>query len=175
MKNKILLATLLLSVLIGIFFFDVLFMNKTYLSADAQSARGLTFAAENDAMFPQHFPYIFSGMPAFMCYTSPYLYFPNILTTWLPTYTSLYVGHLLHYLLAGMGMFLLLRAYGFWAGIVGAISFVFTTNMLGQEIFGHGGLMMTASYIPIIFWALNKIMTPSGSKRLRRWGFFALL
>jgi len=171
-KNKTLLAALLLSSLLGIFFFDVLFLGKTYLSADAQSARSLTFAAENDAMFPQHFPYIFSGMPSIMVYTSPYLYFPNILTTWLPTYNALYVGHVLHYLLAGMGMFLLLRSYGFWAGIVGAVSFIFTTNMLGQEIYGHGGLMMTAAYIPLIMWALNECFFDKGFKS---WGILALL
>ena len=173
MKNKTLLAALLLSALLSIFFFDVLFLGKTYQSIDAQSARALTFAAENDAMFPQHFPYIFSGMPAILCYTSPYLYFPNILTTWLPTYNALYVGHVLHYLLAGMGMFLLLRSYGFWAGIVGVISFMFTTNMLGQEIYGHGGLMMTASYIPIIFWALRRCK--SSCSGFKYWGVLALL
>jgi len=176
MKNKTLLAALLLSALLSVFFFDVLFLGKTYQSADAQSARSLTMAAENDAMFPQHFPYIFSGMPAIFCYTSPYLYFPNILTTWMPTYKSLYIGHILHYLLAGMGMFLLLkRGYGFWAGIVGAISFMFTTNMLGQEIFGHGGLMMTASYIPMIFFVSRKCFNFTSSRDYRDWGILALL
>ena len=174
-RNKTLLAALLLSALLSIFFFDVLFLNKTYLSGDAQSARSVTFAAENDATFPQHFPYIFSGMPSIMVYTSPYLYFPNILTVWMDPYKSLHVRHTLHYLLAGIGMFLLLKSFGFWAGIVGAISFMFSANMVGQEIFGHGGLMMTAAYIPMIFWIFRKCFSFTAGDNYRNWGIFALL
>jgi len=176
MKNKTLLAALLLSVLLGIFFYDVIFLGKVYLSADAQAARSVSLAIKDKTMFPQHFPYIFSGMPAIMVYTSPYLYFPNVLTTWLPAYDALYASHVLHYLLAGMGMFLLLRSYGFWSGIVGAISFMFTTNMIGQSVYGHAGLMMTATYIPIIFWAFKRTNHfKEISETWREWGIFALL
>jgi len=173
MKNKTLLAVLLLSVLLGIFFYDVIFLGKVYLSSDAQAARSVSLAIKDKTMFPQHFPYIFSGMPAIMVYTSPYLYFPNVLTTWLPAYDALYASHVLHYLLAGMGMFLLLRSYGFWSGIVGAISFMFTTNMIGQSVYGHAGLMMTAAYIPIVFWALGEVSMLRSS--FKEWGILALL
>jgi len=161
--KQLLLASLILSILLGVFFFDVLFKDKTYQSPDAQAAVSVSIGMK-DISFPQHCPYIFSGMPATLVYNEPILYFPNIL------HLSKYWSHIAHLLLAGIGMFLILRNYGFFPAMTGAISFMFCTNMIGQEIFGHAGLMMTAAYIPLIFWLLRRFFIDRS-----HWGWLALV
>jgi hypothetical protein len=153
-KKEICFAILVLIGLICIFYFEVLFGGKVFVSPDSQASRVLAESIKDKALFPQYMPYIFSGMPATLVYNNPLTYFPNTILIWFSTMWQ----HLSHYLLAGLGMFLLLKEWkvNWLSAMVGAIAFVFSTNMIAQEVFGHGGLMMTAAYIPIIMWVLEK-------------------
>jgi len=60
-KRPNLAATAIFSLLVLIFFFDVLFRGRVFVSADALSNRAL---AGSGALFSQYVPYIFCGMPA---------------------------------------------------------------------------------------------------------------
>lgn len=159
MKKELISALTIFITLVSIFFFEVLFNGKTFVSPDAKSANVLARSMQQDQkLIPQYCPYIFSGMPSFgsMIYVPKFLYAPNLLLQFTPDM----IQHCVHYILAGLGMFLLLGTFSlkFLSKIVGAVAFMFTTNMIGQEVFGHGGLMMTASYIPIIFWSVRKFI-----------------
>ena len=61
---------------------------------------------------------------------------------------------LFHLLFAGIGAFLLLRHFkcSDWAAGLGAIAFMITPYMVTMVVFGHGSQMMTAAYIPWVFW-----------------------
>jgi len=144
----------ILTALVGIFYFDVLFMGKSFISPDGDSAISLALSMQDEGFYPKHFPYIFAGMPTTLIFTPSWLYTPNLALTYLPTI----VQHLLHFVFAGFGVFLLMRRWGVSviAGLVGAVSFIFTTNMIGQEVYGHAGLHMTAAYIPWVLWAVHK-------------------
>lgn len=155
MKTNLIVVAIL-TALVGIFYFDVLFLNKAFISNDANEARFLSYSVflEFNENQTDWYPYIFSGMPTTLLYRSALNYFPNIILQAFPTIFQ----HLIHYILAGFGMFLLLRHLGILSGLVGAISFIFCANMITQEVVGHAGLWMTAAYIPIIFWSMRQLL-----------------
>lgn len=157
----------ILFVLVFVFFYDVLFSGKTFVAPDAQASaalsKPLSKALWQNHTYPQWMPYIFSGMPSFasLMYT-PFVYVPyillNLIRKILP-FSGLF-NHIVHYPLAGIGVFVLLRSRGvqFWGGLLGGLAFMFTPYLITMEVFGHGSQMMTAAYIPLAVWAVGQLL-----------------
>jgi len=160
-------ATAVFALLALIFFSDVVFLGKTFLTPDmlapAALTRPLRKALWEHGIYPLWQPYIFSGMPSFgsLMY-NPLVYMPywvlEPLSSLLPDGNLL--AHVLHYPLAGIGMFLLLRSLrvGFWGGLLGGLAFMFTPYLITMEAFGHGSQMMTAAYLPVVVWAVMRLL-----------------
>lgn len=163
--NTMALGVFFLTVVV--FFFQVLFEGKTFLSPDAQAPAALTQPLK-EILWKQHIyplwtPYIFGGMPSFgsLMFT-PFVYLPYIfldLIRKILPFSGVF-NHIIHYPLAGMGTFLFLRTKGvnFWGGILGGFTFMFTPFLITMEVFGHGGQMMTAAYIPLAIWAVDQLL-----------------
>jgi hypothetical protein len=153
--------------LIFVFFYDVLFGGKTFVAPDAQVAAALSKplgkALWENHTYPQWMPYIFGGMPSFgsLMY-NPFVYVPYILLDLIRKVLpfSGLLNHIVHYPLAGIGVFVFLRSKGvhFWAGLLGGLAFMFTPYLITMEVFGHGSQMMTAAYIPLAIWAVDQLL-----------------
>lgn len=152
--------------LCGIFFFEVLFSGKTFLSPDAQVPAALTVPLQETwrthMKIPLWSPHVFCGMPSFgsLLY-APIVYLPGALfdmvTRVLPI--RIIVFHVLHYVLAGMGTYLFLRRRGvsFAPAIFSGMAFMFMPYLITMEVFGHGSQMMTTAYIPLVLWAVDRL------------------
>jgi hypothetical protein len=159
-------ASFIYCILIGIFFFEVLFSGKTFLSPDAQAPVALSaplqkmFYEENEV--PLWLPHIFCGMPSFgsLIYT-PLVYLPaavfDAITRVVPL--RIIVFHILHYLLAGMGTYCFLRRRGisFGPALLSGAAFMFMPYLITMEVFGHGSQMMTTAYMPFAMWAVDRL------------------
>ncbi|MBN4080980.1 hypothetical protein JYT44_01310, partial [Caldithrix abyssi] len=156
-KHPIFAITLGLIVIIAILFEPVIFSGKTFGSPDSLSPKAIGMVlndlSEESGEYPQWQPWVFSGMPTAEAFTNlSKLYFPEYLFKlfFLPGM----IIQLLHLLFAGIGGFLLLRHFkcSEWASGLGATAFMITPYMVTMVVFGHGSQMMTAAYIPWIFW-----------------------
>lgn len=157
MKSPTVMATALLVVVVAFLFNPVIFGGKTFGSPDSLSPKavGMTLnkVAEETGEFPQWQPWVFSGMPSAEAFTHiSKLYFPEHLFKlfFLPGMMI----QMLHLIFAGIGCILLLRHLKCspFAAALGGVGFMVTPYMTTMVVHGHGSQMMTAAYIPWIFW-----------------------
>ena len=157
MKSPTVMATALLVVVVAFLFNPVIFGGKTFGSPDSLSPKAVGMAlnevAEEIGEFPQWQPWVFSGMPSAEAFTHiSKLYFPEHLFKlfFLPGMMI----QMLHLIFAGIGCILLLRHLKCspFAAALGAVGFMVTPYMTTMVVHGHGSQMMTAAYIPWIFW-----------------------
>jgi hypothetical protein len=159
-------AWAVVALLVLVFFYPITF-GKVFLSPDSVAPAGFARIAL-DALRNRHVyalwnPYHFLGMPsfgslAFVPYVYPLdpvfgflnktLHFPDL--TWLLT----------HYLLLAISMLALLRALGASAegATLGAITFALTPNLVAVGVFGHGSQIMTAAYLPLLVFLLDRFV-----------------
>ena len=144
-------------VIITVLFEPVIFGGKIFSSPDSLSPKAVGMALNDLSVetgeFPLWQPWVFSGMPSAEAFTNlSKLYFPEYLFKlfFLPGMLI----QLFHLLFAGIGGFLLLRHLkcSDWASGLGAIAFMLTPYMVTMVVFGHGSQMMSAAYIPWVFW-----------------------
>jgi hypothetical protein len=117
-------------------------------------------------------PYMFAGMPFFESMTWSAFVYP---TFWLKYGIESLTGStmprlfflVMHYLLAGLGMFFFLRSRGVGHGgsTAGGLAFMLTPHLVGLATIGHGGKVLTAAYIPLILMAAFHVLEGKG----RRW------
>ncbi len=157
--------------LTAIFFHDVIFGAKIFFTPDLQSpsalAAPLKKALWQDHIYPLWTPYIFMGMPSFASLIfTPFVYLPYILFTLLNQIVPLppLLQHVIHYPVAGIGVYLYLREFkvDFLPALFGGLAFMFMPYLITMEAFGHGSQMMTAVYIPLAFWALERLFRRGG-------------
>ncbi len=153
--------------LMAIFFHELIFGNKIYFSPDLQAPSALQVALRHalwkEGIFPFWTPYIFAGMPSFasLIYT-PLVYLPYIVFSTLNQLVSLppLLPHIVHYPLAAMGVYLYLREFkvDYFASLLGGIAFMFTPYLVTMEVFGHGSQLMTAAYMPLALWSMERLL-----------------
>ncbi len=157
LKSPIIMGTALLIVVVAFLFNPVIFGGKTFGSPDSLSPKAVGMAlnevGKEIGEFPQWQPWVFSGMPSAEAFTHiSKLYFPEHLFKlfFLPGMMI----QMLHLLFAGIGCILLLRHLKCspFAAVLGAVGFMVTPYMTTMVVHGHGSQMMTAAYIPWIFW-----------------------
>ena len=156
-KNPLVIISGLMLVIITVLFEPVIFGGKIFSSPDSLSPKAVGMALNDLSVetdeFPLWQPWVFSGMPSAEAFTNlSKLYFPEYLFKlfFLPGMLI----QLFHLLFAGIGGFLLLRHLkcSDWASGLGAIAFMLTPYMVTMVVFGHGSQMMSAAYIPWVFW-----------------------
>ncbi len=153
-------------ILMLVFFFETIFAGKTYVSPDAQAPAALATPLKKsfteEGVLPQWLPYIFGGMPSLSSLVyHPFAYFPDTVLEFVgrivPVRRMLVFA--LHYVLAGLGVFLFLKRRGasFVPSLFGGMAFMLTPYMITMTIFGHGSQIMTAAYIPLALWAMDRL------------------
>lgn len=166
-RHSLLLAFGIFSVTMAVFFFEAIFGDKTFLSPDTQAAttmvKPLQKALWENGTYPLWTPYIFCGIPSFasMSYT-PFAYFPHAIEQFIHRFIPINSWFIfsLHYVLAGMGVFVFLRRKGTGVipALLGGFSFMMTPYLVTMTVYGHGSQMMTAAYIPWTFWAVDRLI-----------------
>lgn len=157
---------------------DVIFQNRIFLAPDVQAP--LSFAtvgeeAVRSGTYPLWNPYLFCGMPSYasLAYT-PYVYAPAYVTYFLQHYLKFpeMTWLLLHYLLAGVGVYFLARSLGARASVsvLAGMTFMIMPNYVAIGAYGHGSQACSIAYMP---WAL--LFSWNVMKGVRRLSMTALL
>ncbi|MEE8478667.1 MAG: hypothetical protein V3S42_01530, partial [Candidatus Neomarinimicrobiota bacterium] len=156
-KKQFIVVPILL-VLLCIIFYPVIFQDKIFSSPDSLNPKAAAIILEKTQKeigdYPLWQPWIFSGMPTAESFTNTSnLYFLQYIFQFLHIPTILI--HLLHFLFAGLGMYVLLRYLNISqiVAIIGSAGFMLMPYLVTMEVFGHGSQAMTAAYLPWAFWA----------------------
>ncbi|OQY26496.1 MAG: hypothetical protein B6244_13385 [Candidatus Cloacimonetes bacterium 4572_55] len=168
-KYPYIAIALLIIVVYTASFSHVLYADKVFDVPDSRSNFGFTTPLiDSGETTPQWNPYIFSGMPSYgsLMYTPRYVYLPSLilgyfLRAWKFLSFLLPLNwHTLHLVLMGLGVVLLLRRYevDYLPATLAAIIFVLTPHITSMIAYGHGGKMWTVAYIPIVFWAVDRVL-----------------
>ncbi|MCC7431533.1 YfhO family protein [bacterium] len=165
-KRPVLVASLILAILVCVLFYAPIFSGKVFVSGDSISPAAAITPLKSHlwekAEYPLWTPYIFSGMPSLSSATyTPLGYFPYIpfefLDKILPV--NFLLIHILHFLATGIFMFIFCRSkkLEFLPSLFGSIVWAFAPYLVVMEAVGHGSQMMTTAFIPIVFWAIDKL------------------
>ena len=168
--RKDLVCVAVLYILVLVLFHKIIFNNMIFSDAgDTAAALSWATAGEHlkttEGIEPQWFPYVFSGMPSFgslayiprninylqsILHSLGKLLFLNVEMSWL----------VLHYFLAGIFMFSLLRFWGFRQApsLLGAMSFALSPYAVGLAGGGHGSKLMALSYLPLVFLLTHALL-----------------
>lgn len=155
--------------LFTILFHATLYGDKVFDVPDVRAPYSASAALkESGKLIPQWQPYLFSGMPSYgsLMYVPPVVYLPNVIIDPFEEVWSV-IGFLLpitrytlHTLLVGLGMVLFLRRFkiGFFPAVLAGVIFAFTPHIISMMAYGHGSKMQTVAYIPIVLWAIDRLM-----------------
>lgn len=165
-KRPVLLASIIIAVLVAVIFYAPIFQGKVFVSGDslapAAAVKPLAKHFWETFEYPTWSPYIFAGMPSVgsVMYT-PFGYFPYIPFEILnqAVDVNFLLIHILHFLATGIFMFIFCRSkdLDFFPSLFGAIAWTFAPFLIVMETVGHGSQLMTTAYIPIVFWAIDKL------------------
>lgn len=108
--------------------------------------------------YPLWQPWTFSGMPTVEAFSYlGGLYYPNLIISRLPLGD---IGsQILHLCFAGLGGYALLRSFRLHhaAAFLGGAAFMLNPYMTAMLVHGHGSQLMTAAYMPWVFWATLRV------------------
>ena len=166
----------IIAVVCLVFFARVVFIGEILTGGDVLAGAAIFehYATEEIAAgnLPLWNPYMFAGMPFFESMTWSAFVYP---TFWIKYGIESLSGTemprlfflVMHYLLAGVGMFFFLRSrnVGHGGSTAGGLAFMLTPHLVGLATIGHGGKVLTAAYIPLILMAAFHVFDGRG----RRW------
>ncbi|MAP61366.1 MAG: hypothetical protein CMF82_00190, partial [Candidatus Marinimicrobia bacterium] len=146
-------------------FGKVLLSDYEFLPPDSYSAKaveqGFNLAEDKYGEYPLWLPWMFSGLPSVHSFQniSEYYYPYKIFKLFREAGVLRFYEFILHFIFAGLGMFLLLRKIGCnsISSSFSSLSYVTMPYLIANLIHGHGSLIMTASYIPWILWSLMNL------------------
>jgi len=152
-------------VLMVVFLPEVTLENKVFLSPDAKAP--MSFAsvgkeALKQGEYPLWNPYIFCGMPSFssLAYT-PYVYPVSYITHILHTYLHFpqMTWLLFHYVMAGVGVYLLLLTLGVSSVVatIAGVIFMLMPNYIAMGVHGHGSQASAIAYMPFVLLLVYRI------------------
>jgi hypothetical protein len=153
--------------LLAVVFFREILLRSSFFWEDFlyQYYAFRTFAATSLAagQLPLWNPYTFNGMPFQADIQSAIFYLPNLLLTPFAAggtldYWLVEVSIILHFALAGSGMYLLARHFGLERihALFSAIAYAFSGFMVGHLI--HQGFIYQAAWLPLIFLTFRKAL-----------------
>jgi len=123
--------------------------------------QGINSSCQTNGEYPLWLPWIFSGLPSLhsLQNISDY-YFINYIKNFIVYLGfSSFWNYIIHFILAGVGTFILLRQIGVdkYAASFGGLAFSLMPYLITMVVHGHGSQMMTVVWIPWVLWAINKI------------------
>lgn len=145
-----------LALVLCVFFPELVFQNRIFLVPDATAWESFASVGREtleSGTYPLWNPYLFCGMPSYpsQAYT-PYVYPVSFLTHILHAYLGFpeMAWLLIHYLLAGVGVYLLCRSLGIRSAVSLLAGVVFMTipNYLAIGANGHGSQACSIAYMP---------------------------
>ncbi len=168
-------AAVILALLVVVFFHEVVFGGKTFVSPDAVAPAGFARIGEqslyHDHVYPLWNPYVFLGMPSFASGTyNPLIYPPDwpvaVLQKFLPLPELTWM--LIYYFVAAFGMFLLAREWGARAeaALLAGAAFVFAPNLVAVGSHGHGSQLVDSAYLPLMLWLATRWLRRGGLANL---------
>jgi len=173
-QKDIVKATGIFLLALLILFSAVFFKGYIFGGGDSTAAEGMSrqlgiYHGETGE-YPLWQPYIFSGMPAFssMMYHK-WVYAPGIILNLFHKIGIHYLWTmLLHYVFAALGVYCVLRQFktDFWSAVLGGLAYMLTPFFIVMITAGHGSQMMTAAYLPWLFYAVRRIYTDPDLKGL---------
>jgi hypothetical protein len=103
-------------------------------------------------------PYAFSGIPLLGDGQTAMFYPPNWIFWLLPPIQALTVVVLLHFSIAGVGMWLYVRRlqFGQVASFVSALAYMFNGFLVARVV--HLSIMAGAALIPLVFWSVERLL-----------------
>ncbi|KAA3616525.1 MAG: hypothetical protein DWQ05_12405 [Calditrichaeota bacterium] len=162
-------AFLFYTIIIFIFFSEVVFQGKLFFVPDSQAPAALNAPLwqmlNDEGIHAFWSPYIFGGLPTYgsLIFT-PFVYFPYLALTFFDFQST--VLAILHFPFAGLGVYLILRdqKVEYLPAFLGGLAFMLTPHLISMETFGHGSKLMTSVYIPLAFWAMLRLFNRGGLK-----------
>ncbi|OQX83749.1 hypothetical protein B6D60_10115, partial [candidate division KSB1 bacterium 4484_87] len=163
-------AAIILFVLLLIFYYPIIFENKTLLPPDTLTAKSYnTFVKDalKSGTYPLWNPYIFSGMPSFASLSSAPLV--NIIDS-VVQYSIQAIRYvipltpfmriILNYVFFGMLIYLLLNSLKVnrYASLFSAIAVMFVPQYVAFTAFGHNTKFLSLVLIPLIFWSTDRLI-----------------
>ncbi len=160
-------VAVILTLLVVVFFHEVVVGGKTFVSPDTTAPAGFVRVGEHslwqDHVYPLWNPYVFLGMPSFASGTyNPLIYPPDwpvaIVQKLLPLPELTWM--LLYYVLGALFTFLLAREWGARpeGALLGAAAFVFAPNLVAVGSHGHGSQLVNSAYLPLMLWLAARWM-----------------
>lgn len=158
-------ASIVLALLVILFFHDVFLGGKTFVSPDTVAPAGFVRVGEHslwkEHVYPLWNPFVFLGMPSFGSGTyNPLIYPPDwplaIVAKVIPMPEMTWL--LLYYFLGGLFLFLLAREWGARAeaALLAAVAFVFAPNLVAVGSHGHGSQLVDSAYLPLMVWLASR-------------------
>jgi hypothetical protein len=126
-----------------------------YLAGYSFRAFAAHFFREHGAI-PQWNPYLFGGLP-FVAAAHGDIFYPTAVLRWiLPTDLAMNLGFALHIVLAGFGMYVLLRTLrlGWAASVTGGLAYELTGIVTSLVHPGHDGKLFVSALAPLLFAAV---------------------
>jgi hypothetical protein len=119
-------------------------------------------------------PYIFGGMPFVHTMNGDMFYPTAALRILLPTDVAMTWGLIVHVFLAGLFMFLFLRAVGltFWGALLGGLAYMLAGNVAGLVSPGHDGKLFVAALLPLTLLFVHRGLRDG---RRMAWGALAIV
>ncbi len=165
LSRPVLAACVVFFIVLCVVFRAIIFGGQTFVAPDATAPLGFVRVGElalKAGTYPLWNPYVFTGMPSFASGAyNPLIYPPDwpvgIVQKLLPLPDVSWM--LLYYFLAGLGTFLLARAWGASVGpaIVAGVAFMATPNLVANGAHGHGSQMVNEAYLPWILWIASRL------------------
>jgi hypothetical protein len=164
------LGAAILALFAGVFFAQGLFMGTLTLIWDAADYTYpiLAYSAHvyRQWLMPLWNPFLFNGYPVFADPQAQTFYPLNLLVASISEFTPrvVYLQIVLHYVLAGVGMFLLCArlGYGMSASLVAGASYMFSGYMVGH--FSHI-LICAAAWLPLLILFLDQALDRSSVRQ----------
>jgi len=168
-------AALILGLLTVVFFHQLVFDGKTFVSPDAMNPVGFVRIGEQslyqEHVYPLWNPYVFLGMPSFASGAyNPLIYPPDwplaLVNKVVPLPDMTWM--LLYYFLGGLFMFYLARELGARAegALLAAVAFVFAPNLVAVGSHGHGSQLVDSAYLPLMLWLTVRWLRRGGLHHL---------
>jgi len=167
-----------LGILTAGFFWQLLFSQNAWMPAGGGDLAGFLYPTYSFAqswitrgVLPLWNPYIFGGTPFVGDIQTALFYPPNLITYFLSnplTYRDLEYLSVLHFYLAGAGMYAFLRyaplradgrALNRFAGLAGALAFEFSDLFITH--FGNLNLIASAAWLPLVFLCFLRALPPN--------------
>ena len=149
-----------LVLLVAAFFWEAALLQRTFFQLDLaiQNYPFRHFFAEQwkQGRYPLWCPQILGGYPLFAEGQSGAAYPLNLLLyPFLKTWVAMNLSVVLHYALAAVGMYLLLRLWaGRWGAVLGAVCYALNGWMVGHLI--HLNAVSAAAWIPLAFYFVER-------------------